>query len=178
MIFIDMDGVLTRFVEGTQKVHSISDWELNQSFEAGVYDIAEAYGLSQTEFWSEIDRMGEAFWEGLEPYHNNLLLPQLLDEKGLEYMILTSPPLASHAAAGKIDWMKKWLGPSFRQYALCPKKHLLARKGATLIDDSEYNCEMWEKYGGQAVLVPRPWNKLREYEGTKRKIVEGVTWPL
>jgi len=27
-----------------------------------------------------------------------------------------------------------------------------------LIDDNAKNCEKWEKAGGKAVLVPRPWN--------------------
>ena len=40
------------------------------------------------------------------------------------------------------------------------RKHFCARPDALLIDDSDHNVEAFLAHGGQAILVPRPWNPL------------------
>jgi 5'(3')-deoxyribonucleotidase len=76
--------------------------------------------------------------------------------------IATSPTKCPESLAGKLDWIHRVMPPwMHRQYAITPRKHLLARPDALLIDDVEANIERFEAGGGRGVLVPRPWNRLR-----------------
>ena len=74
---------------------------------------------------------------------------------------LTSPTLDADSVAGKLEWIQhfapKWMQ---RQYLIGPCKHLCAKPGALLIDDSNNKVAAFEEHGGMAILVPRPWNSL------------------
>lgn len=74
--------------------------------------------------------------------------------------IATSPTTDPDCLAGKLEWIHdhfpKWM---HRQYAITPRKHLLARPDSLLIDDYSENIERFEAHGGYAVTVPRPWNE-------------------
>jgi len=82
--------------------------------------------------------------------------------------ILTTPILDPDCAAGKMEWIykycPKWL---HRQYLIGPCKHMCARPNALLIDDSDENVNKFREHGGQALLVPRPWNSLHEVNTMK-----------
>ena len=73
--------------------------------------------------------------------------------------IATSPTKCPESLAGKLEWIHKhfpqWM---HRQYAITPRKHLLARPDSLLIDDYPVNAARFEARGGRAILVPRPWN--------------------
>lgn len=74
---------------------------------------------------------------------------------------LTSPTLDADCVAGKLEWIQRqtprWM---HRQYMIGPAKHLCAKHDVLLIDDSDTNVASFRKAGGQAVLLPRPWNSL------------------
>jgi hypothetical protein len=76
--------------------------------------------------------------------------------------IATSPTLDPECLAGKLEWIHEHL-PEWmrRQYAITPRKFLLARGDSVLIDDCEDNIQNFEDNGGHGILVPRPWNHLR-----------------
>ncbi len=75
--------------------------------------------------------------------------------------IATSPTKCPESLAGKLDWIHRVMPPwMHRQYAITPRKHLLARPDALLIDDVEDNIARFEAEGGHGILVPRPWNRL------------------
>lgn len=73
--------------------------------------------------------------------------------------IATSPTKDPDCLAGKLEWIHdhcpEWM---HRQYAITPRKHLLARPDSLLIDDYSENIERFEAHGGHAITVPRPWN--------------------
>jgi hypothetical protein len=75
--------------------------------------------------------------------------------------IATTPTKDPDSLAGKLEWihrnMPSWM---WRQYAITPRKHLLARPDALLIDDNQENIGNFIAHGGHGVLVPRPWNDL------------------
>jgi hypothetical protein len=74
--------------------------------------------------------------------------------------IATCPTKSPDCLAGKLDWIHRHLPPwTHRQYVITPRKHLLARPDALLIDDNEVNIQRFTAGGGHAVLVPRPWNR-------------------
>ncbi len=72
---------------------------------------------------------------------------------------LTSPTLNADSLAGKLDWIQR-CAPAWmhRQFLIGPSKHLCAKPGAVLFDDSDKNVEAFRAAGGCALLVPRPWN--------------------
>ena len=47
-----------------------------------------------------------------------------------------------------------------RQFLIGPSKHLCAKPGVLLIDDSDKNVAAFQEQGGSSLLVPRPWNSL------------------
>ncbi|HQI28214.1 MAG TPA: hypothetical protein PLT20_09015 [Sedimentisphaerales bacterium] len=73
--------------------------------------------------------------------------------------IATSPTKCPESLAGKLEWIHDhfpaWM---HRQYAITPRKHLLARPDSLLIDDYGENAGRFRAHGGHAFLVPRPWN--------------------
>ncbi len=74
--------------------------------------------------------------------------------------IATSPTKDPECLAGKLEWIHDHFPPwMHRQYAITPRKHLLARADSLLIDDYRENTERFEAHGGHAILVPRPWNE-------------------
>lgn len=74
-------------------------------------------------------------------------------------LIATSPTKSPDCLFGKYQWMENHL-PDWmkRQYAITPRKHWFARPGVLLIDDCGPNCEAFTDLGGEAILLPRPWN--------------------
>lgn len=74
---------------------------------------------------------------------------------------LTSPTLSPDCLAGKLEWIQrcapKWMQ---RQFLIGPSKHLCAKPGVLLIDDSDKNVAAFQEQGGSSLLVPRPWNSL------------------
>lgn len=74
---------------------------------------------------------------------------------------LTSPTLSPDCLAGKLVWIQRHApGWMQRQFLIGPSKHLCAKAGVLLIDDSDKNVVAFQEQGGGAVLVPRPWNSL------------------
>jgi 5'(3')-deoxyribonucleotidase len=75
--------------------------------------------------------------------------------------IATRPTDEPDCAAGKMEWMHTNL-PSWlhRQFVITPCKWLLAQSYTLLIDDLDDNVTRFQKRGGHAILVPRPWNWL------------------
>jgi hypothetical protein len=73
--------------------------------------------------------------------------------------IATSPTKDPDCLAGKLEWIHQHF-PSWmhRQFAITPRKHLLARPDSLLIDDYSANVERFAACGGYAITVPRPWN--------------------
>jgi hypothetical protein len=59
---------------------------------------------------------------------------------------------------GKVHWLQQFFDPRFRRYMLGSHKHLMAKPGVVLIDDSDAKCEKFIEAGGGAILFPQPWN--------------------
>jgi hypothetical protein len=73
--------------------------------------------------------------------------------------LLTSPTIDPDCPAGKLEWIQKfcprWL---HRQFQIGPCKQFCAHPDALLIDDADKNVNKFREWGGNALLVPRPWN--------------------
>jgi len=111
-------------------------------------------------FWNSITR---EIWAGvpLSPEFG-FILGWAEARVGQEHVhFLTSPTLSADCLAGKLEWIQqhapKWMQ---RQFLIGPSKHLCAKPGVLLIDDSDKNVAAFQRCGGNAILVPRPWNSL------------------
>jgi len=110
-------------------------------------------------FWEWISRRT---WEQMPKSAQFWLIEASADLVGREnVLIATSPTKSPDCLFGKYQWIEQhcpdWIK---RQYAVTPRKHWLAQEGYLLIDDCDSNCEAFVQEGGQAILVPRPWNSL------------------
>jgi len=141
-------------------------------------------------FWKIIDDAGEKFWGDMPTLPLARELFMLCNEHVNDYrdiIILTSPPLSPSALPGKVMMIKhlfhnvlfpegRLFSKSIRRYmsrnfiitTLSPKddvnshrgKHLLARPGRVLIDDSQANVEKFTQAGGHGIIYPQQWNTL------------------
>jgi 5'(3')-deoxyribonucleotidase len=110
-------------------------------------------------FW---DALGRQFWGSIPAaWYCRKLVDVLAEQVGRENVfIATSATLSPDCLAGKLDWiysnLPKWM---HRSYMMGTHKHLMANSQTLLIDDRMDNCERFEREGGHAMLVARPWNK-------------------
>jgi len=111
-------------------------------------------------FWNMIPRV---FWASCpisEEYE--WLLDQCVKLVGRENVcFLTGPTKDPDCLAGKLEWIEKhapqWM---HRQYLVGPRKQFCAHSEALLIDDSDANINTFREWGGNGLLVPRPWNSM------------------
>lgn len=170
-IFLDMDGVLTNFVGGVEKVFDTDLSELN------TWNVATYLGISSHEFWGKI-RQHPHFWAELEPYPWARDLVGLCQEKTKGNVSIATSPTADPNCAGQKMW---WIGhryPGFRRsFLIGSQKYLLAKPHHLLIDDSNDNCVEFGRYGGEVVVFPQKWNAgsglMKEGE-TRLEFVERV----
>lgn len=159
-ICLDVDGVLVDFVQGAAKASGI-DWGwLQRRYEEslGEYDLAPVFGISNDAIWRNINALGSWFWESLPHYPWCDELIAECHRQADRVVFCTTPGLDASGATGKLRWLQKVMGTHFRDYLIGPPKHVCARPGSVLIDDSDDNCAKFVEAGGQAIVFPRPWN--------------------
>lgn len=160
-IYLDMDGVLVDFVSGALRVHrrldALAHWP------AGEYALEKVLGLSTEEIWAPIHHHGEAFWANLEPYPWCGELLALCESLG-EVTILSTPSADPYSAAGKLQWLAKYLPPRYAETAiLAREKERLAHSRATLVDDNHRNTDRFSYHGGRIATFPQPWNRFYDH---------------
>ena len=112
-------------------------------------------------FWEWVSRR---IWEDMPKSKQFWLLDAtacMVGQKNV--LIATSPTKSADCHHGKYHWIRDHV-PEWckRQYSITPRKSWLARPGVLLIDDADANCEAFREGGGDALLVPRPWNTMWE----------------
>ncbi|REJ65602.1 MAG: hypothetical protein DWQ31_16820 [Planctomycetota bacterium] len=168
-ILLDLDGVCNRSPMSFLKYVGcpVDDYSYRDYPVGCGWDLVEAANrlhpsrkFSVGEFWDTIDR--RAWATAPESAEFKWLLGHceaLVGRKSI--CILTSPTIDPDCLAGKLEWIHshfpKWM---HRQFLIGPRKHFCARPDALLIDDADHNVAAFREHGGQAILVPRPWNSL------------------
>lgn len=134
--------------------------EVGYDIIAAVATLRDEDPIPVTEFWEMVPR---GIWAGApKSYECDWLIDKAADLVGQkEVFLATTPTKCAEAHAGKIDWINQFL-PDWihRQYFITPRKWLLGKPGVVLIDDHAENCALFEEEGGEAILLPRPWNPL------------------
>ena len=157
--FCDLDGVLADFMGGICKAHGRPNPHL-QACNAGEWDIPSVWKMNEVQFYLPCEE--QSFWENLEEMPDMTALWQILTDtfgrRGIT--ILTRPTRHAGAYAGKYNWVRKHLGPDIKiLIGDCPKEDLV-KTGRILIDDHDKNVDLWRQAGGEAIMIPRHWNRM------------------
>lgn len=161
-VFLDMDGVLTNFHKG---VCDAFDYP---------YKLEE---MRRYDFWQEWSRdvtrkdvnciCNQDFWAELEWHEEGKEIMNLVaNAYGIENVFLLTCPMPN---MGSWTGKKVWVGSMAPDYVKrlivthAPKK-CFAASDTLLIDDKEENVDEFIKAGGQAILIPRPWNRLGRHK--------------
>lgn len=156
MIYLDMDGPLTRWTDGVFDLYG-----KHPKVKPG-QNASAALGISNSEMWEKITEEGAKWWAGLKPQPWARQLYKELAQID-EVVILTSPSHIPSAHAGKAYWLKEFFGPNFRDYILTSRKELLGKSGDDiLIDDHDHNVKAFTQAGGIGIIFPRMWNSAHQ----------------
>ena len=168
-ILLDLDDVCNRFTMYALKhvgcpVDELAYCDFNPAWGWDIVRAANAlhpnHQFTPDEFWNSLDR---DVWASVpESAEFKALLCRCEELVGSENVcILSSPTHDPDCLAGKLEWIHDHFPKRMhRQFLIGPRKHFCARPDALLIDDSDRNVEAFRAHGGQALLVPRPWNSL------------------
>ena len=150
-ILLDVDGVLADFVGEACRHFGMP--EIAKNWPSGEYNVAKVLQLPATTFW---DALGGSFWTNIPKTTEADEIVKLCGP--YDTCLLTSPPLNPYVAAIKIRWISKMFPQFERKFLIGPAKEFCAAPNHILIDDNVLNVIEFGKAGGNAILVPRPWN--------------------
>ncbi len=167
-IFLDVDDVLVDFTLAALSYttgYSIDENDFNPEWG---FDIVKAHNelshpsedeITIEVFWRKFNRNFWAFRQKADDC--DTIIEASYDLVGKENVFLLTAPLQDpESAAGKMELIRDMF-PVFwrdRRYMIAPPKYACAYPGALLIDDSDKNVNEFRTAGGQAALVPQPWN--------------------
>lgn len=167
-VFLDLDGCLVDFRRGVHKAFDIP------------YDYATL--SNKWLFWEdwndvtfdEVDSICTIdFWAGLRWTHDGKEILKLVEEKFDNIYLLTTPMSNLQSATGKMLWVQRHLPKYIKRIIITQApKSLLARPDTLLIDDKNKNVEEFYKVGGEAILLPRPWNKLHGWSNETLTVIK------
>ena len=169
-IMLDLDGVITNFCIGIYKAFS-------QSY--NYPNLTRKY-----KFWDDWDGVTTAmvdavcddlFWQYQPWMHDGqAILREIVTRFDPEQIYLVTYPMPNvQSPTGKWKWVKKNLPEYYgRTIITQAPKLLLANSNTLLFDDKDENVEEFRAAGGQAILVPRPWNKLHSRADESLQVVK------
>ena len=176
VIYLDMDGVATRFVTKAIKANNEDPVEIIEkwnNYHQGNYLVDEILDISRKRFWENIYRFGEDFWRYLDEYPWFQDLYNKLN-KITQVVFLTTPTNFGYCLEGKLKWLKDRFGEDFDQYIFTHHKHFVADRQSLLIDDYDSNIDKFEVWGGRGVLFPQIWNRNYRIENKIEYTLEQV----
>lgn len=158
IVFLDMDGVLVDFVEGTYRAFG-KKYHCDDLPRPMEWNYFKDWGL----YFQEFDAACTAdFWAGLRWMHDGKEILSMIEEKFVKenIFLLTTPMPNPGSGTGKMQWVQRHL-PEYSKRLIISSapKHLFASRDTLLIDDKDSNIGDFYGCGGNSILVPRPWNK-------------------
>ena len=151
-LYLDLDGVLADFVAGAARVHGRDPASVRR------WNFFGDWGLTPDKFWAPLDRV---FWATLPKTPEcDDLVRVATDIFGVENIALVSSPCKNDGCDdGKRAWVATHL-PQFEDALFLGRdKARLAHPAAVLLDDCDDNVSRFVARGGNAITMPRPWNK-------------------
>lgn len=179
-IFLDLDDVLNRCTMYALKC-SGCDVDVNGydgykpewgwSMMNAVNALHKTRRFTEDTFWKGFTR---EFWatipKSAECDHIIWICSNLVGNDNL--FILTRPILHADCYAGKFEWVEKNL-PDFMHDKLvpCAYKDICSKSETLLIDDSPKNVQGFIAAGGDAIMMPRPFNDLHDIEDSRGHVL-------
>lgn len=163
-VYLDVDGVLCDFVRGvnaffgteysyTKYPYDLGKWDILDDIAGGIgFKVVNA--ICTENFWVNLPWM----WDGYSLY-------QRVMTKFDDVSFLTTPMPNAESWTGRFKWLEKHTGPSMAGKITITResKAIVANPDSLLIDDRDKNVDEFRAAGGDAILVPRPWNRLHKY---------------
>jgi hypothetical protein len=167
-IYLDVDDTLNNFTMHALRLmgcpaNSVYPMDVGYDIVAACNRLGPARNWQPHEFWAWLP---EQAWSEASPTPwNTWLLSECVKSVGQDNVFLcTSATRNLTSFTGKLKWiyrnMPDW---THRQYVITPHKYLLAQD-ALLIDDAPKQCENFCRAGGEVIMVPQPWNVLRNWD--------------
>lgn len=153
-VLLDMDGVLVDFVKGVHEVFNVS----YKCDDATRYDFWEDWNIIVPRSCVD-EKCDVSFWENLNWTQDGHEILHLIEDNFSSIYLISQPMHNSGSWTGKRLWIDHNL-PNYIDKLIVtevPKK-VFASPDTLLIDDKDENVDEFIHAGGQAILVPRPWN--------------------
>lgn len=156
IFFWDLDGCLAQFAAGSLAVHG-----LQLSAQDTKWDFMTQLGFSggmDPRFWAPLEN--EKFWAELPVHHDGMKLFRLVEALvGPERVGILSSGLCPKSPEGKRLWLEKHIPGYEKRTIFGTSKGMIAGPGKVLLDDYDGNIDSFVANGGQAITIPRPWNR-------------------
>jgi len=146
-VYCDMDGVLTDFELGYEKLTGI---DLKGEFQKG------------SDFWDPISKAGVGFWAGLQWMPGGKELWAYL--KPFNPVLLSAPSREQSSRIGKAVWVKHKIPGTKLILRYAKQKQQLATPESILIDDRQVNIDQWEAAGGIGILHTSTANTIQQLQ--------------
>ena len=146
-VYCDMDGVLTDFELGYEKLTGI---DLKGEFQKG------------EDFWDPISKAGVGFWAGLQWMPGGKELWAYL--KPFNPVLLSAPSREQSSRIGKAVWVKHKIPGTKLILRYAKQKQQLATQNSILIDDRQVNIDQWEAAGGIGILHTSTANTIQQLQ--------------
>lgn len=164
-ILIDMDGVVADFVGGIlNRLGKKSPYTDASKLGDKGWDIVKLLEIEPSVFWDACDAN---FWLTLDKTPEADRIIEECYNHSDELCFLTSPCRTPGCMDAKVAWAD-WHFPgipillSRAVKGGLPPKSFVASPLNYLIDDNSDNVDSFVNSGGQAFLLPRPWNRCHE----------------
>jgi 5'(3')-deoxyribonucleotidase len=162
-IYSDMDGYLANFIQQFIDWFKLPVLHSDMTSYDKCFDLLYKHtGLTINQGWEILDDIN--FWFGIKPYPWFKDVVEVMNEFDHRWTIMTCmPPFRVLGIRGKQKWIEEYLPEVYKKRRMafvCGRKHLHAHPGNILIDDSpqEVNTFKGDKFNGNAILIPQPWN--------------------
>jgi 5'(3')-deoxyribonucleotidase len=159
--YLDLDGVLADFDGGLHTAlgcyfcydlwpyeYGPAGWDWYHELGLTLEDVDK---LCDFDFWANLHWMPDG--------HD--ILRTVLGHTDTVTLITTPMPNVM-SASGKVEWVRRNIPSREHGMMIClgdkTCSGLPSIPDAVLIDDCQENVDKWHEQGGQAILVPRPWN--------------------
>lgn len=161
-VILDLDGILADFIRGIFKHHNKP---YPDPWPVGVYNINTILNFNFLECWGSVR---SNFWENLPVCRDAHMILETIRKYTNDIHVLTGVPSIhesqseadAHAAYGKFVWMNRNFPDLAKRMSVTTSKAYAAGPNNLLIDDSDSLCYRFRNHGGQAILIPRPWNSM------------------
>jgi 5'(3')-deoxyribonucleotidase len=162
---LDVDGIVADWHKAIIKHHKKDlDWD-----DLPEGSIASTLGLTDQTLWKGCDRH---FWENIEKTPDADKIVEVVRHFFIpkEICIVTMVPIhygfplemTGECLLGKIKWLDNHFPGMSEQFFIGPNKDFASAPWSVLIDDATKVVDSFIEDGGNAILYPRPWNRLTE----------------